>query len=110
MRKPILKISIIFFVIMIIITGIFLVLKYRNNPVETKEEAIKIAKEYVLEKYDNSFPEYVIECNQEKNNWVVFYTRPPKKENDKLIVMFGGGPELKIDKETGKVVYCKLQK
>ena len=86
-----------------------------NNLAKSGEEAIEIArryvevkyKEYVEEKNMKSFndnDEYEIVVEDEGEVWLVWYYK-------KMIGILGGGePMLYIEKDTGKVIGCSLQK
>ena len=92
----------------------------RGRPVESEEEAIEVAKAYVLKKYKKDYGGYVInaydasEIDPVMNGkyWIVSYGIPSVyDENGNVLeaTAGGGGPSLKISKQNGKVVYCKLQ-
>ena len=92
----------------------------RGRPVESEEEAIEVAKAYVLKKYKNSYDGYVVnaydasEIDPAINGkyWIVSYGIPSvSDENGNVLeaTAGGGGPSLRICKLNGKVVYCKLQ-
>ena len=92
-----------------------------KNPVETEEEAIDIAKEYVVKKYGHPFSDYYInvyffekddlERTKEQNCWEVSYGKNDWDNYDGgPIVLGGGGPSVIIRKSDGKVVRCELQK
>jgi len=48
-------VNIVIFVVLISITGFYILFFTRGEPVESEERAIEIAKAYVLEKYNKSF-------------------------------------------------------
>ena len=71
--------------------------------VETEEQAIIIAKEYVLKKYEKTFEdEYEIYARLDGKNWYVWYLKGEEKNSS-------GGPSLCIRKYDGKVTKCYLQ-
>ena len=71
---------------------------------ETKAEAMQIAKDYVQVRYSDDFSQYVIKTELQDNIWYVYYCY----ETENMIG--GGGPCVQIEKSTGKVVSCLLQK
>ena len=88
--------------------------RLKKGPVESKQEAIEIAKRYVKEKYKRSFEDYqikvVIESELDADGsddvWVVSYSYIDKFG---YAVEGGGGPEVHIRKTDGKIIYCMLQ-
>ena len=99
------SISVIVFIIALLV---MLVGCGENVSIKTEYYAIKIAKDNVLEKYDNSFSEYEITADSEENLWIVNYS--PKQTDESTFILGGGGPTVKIQKSNGKVVSCYLQK
>ena len=90
--------------------------KFKETPAENEEQAIKIAKEYVLKEYGKSFDDYQIEVRTESeldaggrdDVWIVWYSYID--ENGESGYAGGGGPAVYIEKATGKVITCFLQK
>lgn len=76
-------------------------------PVETEAQAIAIAKDYVYKKFEEDFSDYKISCSLKNDIWSVSYS-PIVPEG--TIILGGGGPLVKIDKTSGRVTYCLLQK
>ena len=102
--KKIVLISIFLIVLSFLSTGC----SHQKNVVETKEEALTIAQNYVEKKFDRTFSEYDISANCEDALWIVNYSLKSEKEGTEILG--GGGPTVKIDKSNGKVVHCLLQK
>ena len=75
-----------------------------NQSVDSSNEAIVIAQEYINKKYGQEFPEYVINTMVKDDIWIVWYS-PPKDRS-----FGGGGPEIHIDGSNGRVISCTLQK
>ena len=101
----------------IIVIGVIMLMMFYltlGKPVETKEQAIKIAKNHVIIKYWwKNFDEYEIcawDASVEKpiegEYWIVSYELRSDSGN---FVDGGGGPAVWIKKNNGKVVKCKLQ-
>jgi len=81
--------------------------------VRNEEQAISIAKRYVSIIYRNDFPGYEINAELERGVWIVWYGLPwIYDENGRKLegVLGGGGPELRILKINGWVIWCTLQK
>ncbi len=76
--------------------------------VETNNEAISIAKDYVYNKYGEEFTDYEISTYLEDGTWTVSYSLI--NNNNEIDILGGGGLELKINQTTGKVSSCLLQK
>lgn len=72
-----------------------------KNPIESEQEAILLAKEYVLNKYKHSFDDYEIEIDSDNAIWIVSYGIDGSEG--------GGGPEVHNNKSNGKIIYCELQ-
>jgi len=102
------KIYIIIMVIGIVLLIIISYLLLNHSSVETREQAIQIAKEYVNKMYDNDFNEYIINVEFENDIWIVYYSKNIESEENSIIG--GGGPSLEIRKSDGKVLSCLLQK
>ena len=103
----------IFIIIIVCVTVACMIFWFKGKPVENKEQAIEIAKAYVLEKYHKSFDDYNISVEPEGELWIVSYGIPPVYDESGEIVAApegGGGPALKIEKSSGKVISCLLQK
>ena len=73
-----------------------------DGSVKNEQQAIEIAKLYVLEKYANSFEKYKITARLKDNIWTIIYYHNPNEYD-------GGGPYLTIDAITSKVTNCGLQ-
>lgn len=80
---------------------------FRGKPVETGEQAVSIAKEFVFNKYKQNFDKFEIKSEIEGNTWIVYYMQTDIDGNP---CEGGGGPELHIKKSNGKVISCLLQK
>ena len=96
-----------------------------GRPVKTKEQAIAIAKDYVFQKYNKSFEGDEVELDGKiyhyeiviwddprwqsapyEETWLVVYDLIDEK-GERLSGWTGtGGPELRIRKSDGRVVYC----
>ena len=83
--------------LLIIVCCIFF---FAGKPVETEEQAINIAKSYVLKKYKNDFPEYEVSAELENGVWFVLYYIPGWAD--------GGGPDVYILRANGRVLLCRL--
>jgi len=96
---------VLFAISIICIVAIFVLMNFlffAKQPVESKEEAIVIAKEYVQKKYNHNFNEYEIRAEQENDIWVISYGLG-------FGIVGGGGPEVHIKKSSGRIIYCSLQ-
>ena len=99
MRKNVISIFIpIVLVFMIFFCTTFLA---KGKPVENNEQAIEIAKAYVLKKYGKEFHDYRIIVKLENDVWIVAYIREG--------FLGGGGPEVWIKQINGRVIKCFLQ-
>lgn len=76
--------------------------------VDTENKAIEIAQEFVQNKYQDDFSDYTINAELKDTYWIVYYSL--NNEDTSEAIFGGGGPMLKIEKSSGKVMYCKLQK
>ena len=83
---------------------------YKGGLVETKEQAIAIAKEYVLKKYNKSFDEYEIKVSDASEYINVLYDGE-WAFNTIWFVAYDliGGPAIYIRKIDGSVIACMLQ-
>lgn len=79
-----------------------------TGTVDTENRAIEIARKFVQNKYQDDFSDYTIKVHLKDDYWIVYYSLNTKKTSE--VIFGGGGPMLKIEKSTGKVKYCKLQK
>jgi hypothetical protein len=96
--------------ILVLTVTAVMVVSFWVDPVDTKEKAVEIAVAYVNDKYPDRFSnyeEYEINVELEEDTWIVFYT---KKGEEYAYILGGGGPCVKINRHTGIVFYCKLQK
>ena len=82
---------------------IFISCGTNSTAVETESEAIKIAENYVTNKYKQGFKDYKINVSSNDGTWIVSYSKGK-------YILGGGGPEVRIDKSNGKVISCLLQK
>ena len=109
------KIIISLALVTVISVGIFWAI---GKPVKTEEEAIEIAKTYILKKYGNRFDDYVIKAYDESEIWVdpgiwvVLYS--PKELYDEFGTQIkwtldGEGPSIHIKKSNGRVIYCDFR-
>lgn len=98
MRKTFLFASIV--VMLIAVALLCGLLFFQEDPVKTEEEALAIAVDYVAKKYEQDFSEYTVHIVYEDGYWVVFYGLEE--------TLGGGGPELYIDSDTGRVIRCQL--
>jgi len=73
---------------------------FAGKPVETEEQAISIARSYVLKKYKNDFPEYEVSAELENGVWIACYYIPFYAD--------GGGPDVYILKTNGRVLLCRI--
>lgn len=79
----------------------------RGTFVETKEMAIEIAKEHVMQKYGKSFDDYEVIAVLNDSVWIVGYIKTD--ENNGFVIAGGGGPQVKIKQSSGRVIECLLQ-
>jgi len=91
--------------ILIVVVVCFFV--FKDQPINSSDEAIKIAQKYVNKKYGCHFSEYNINATLDDNIWVVSYY---KRSSNSEIVLGGGGPKVHIRQTDGKVISCLLQK
>ncbi len=78
-----------------------------GESVNSADEAIKIAQDYVFEKYENNFDDYEISTDLKDGVWTVYYSL--KSDNADIYILGGGGPQLEINQSNGKVTSCFLQ-
>jgi hypothetical protein len=71
--------------------------------IDNEQKAIETAQIYVLDKYNQSFNEYRVTAKLEEDIWVVSYGLQTP-------VPGGGGPALRIEKRSGEIISCQLQK
>lgn len=90
-----------------------------STPVTTRQQAILIGTKAAHAIYSSivDFDQLsVAKVKDEGDNWCVWFTKPPippvVEENGfiKCTAHLGGGPEIYIDKATGKIVGWKLFK
>jgi|GEM_PF-3266987 len=99
-----------------------------GRPVETKEQAIAISKEYVFQEFNKSFEEDEVELDGKKYHYEIEIWDDPRWQfapyEETWLVVYdlkdengerddscgGGGPELRIRKSDGRVIYCNLSR
>jgi len=115
------KYGIIALIILICVIVLYIIVVVRSKPIENEEEAIEVAKAYVIKKYNRNYDENEINVYDASETdavpygkyWIVAFGIPSVyDENGNVLEVTagGGGPLLKISKSNGKVFYCELQK
>ena len=77
-----------------------------GEPVDSKEEAVRIAQTHVWNEYGQDFTEYQVNAVLAGNTWIVSYGNDSSDKS----VLGGGGPVVRIDQANGRVISCLLQK
>ena len=109
-RKKILKVSIVVVLLSFVSFSYLPFAVGEESMIKTGQQALEIAQEYVLEKYQQNFNDYSIIIRLADNIWTVRYV-PPMEGSPPLSKVIGnalggGGLQVEIDKETGIIVFC----
>ena len=114
MKKPTVRLFLGILIFILLAIGIVIYVYYfHGKTVESKEQATQIAKEYVYDKYKNSFDNYEISVELNDDIWIVSYgISAIYNEYGEIsgATLGGGGPEVHIRKRNGRVLKCTLQK